>query len=100
MTFSIINKTTNKVISRFNFSPAGEPTSPNLRIDSLTAPSVVAHSHLTSNYLEDHEKAPDAIKDEAPNASIISPNHKIPIIDPNEVVGRSFLIPQEDCQRL
>ena len=41
MTFSILNTTTHKVINRSNVRPAGEPASPNLRIDPLTAPEIV-----------------------------------------------------------
>ena len=34
MTFYILNETTNKIISRSNVSLAGEPTSPNFRIET------------------------------------------------------------------
>ena len=53
MTFSILNKATNKVVNRSNVRPADEPTSPNLRIDTLTAPEVFTYRQLLSSSLED-----------------------------------------------
>ena len=38
MNFSILNTTTNEVISRSNVRPTGKPAPPNLRIDPLTTP--------------------------------------------------------------
>ena len=57
MTFSVLNITTNKVISKCNVRLAGEPTSPKLRIDPLTTPKVVKSRHLPSSYLEDNEES-------------------------------------------
>ena len=91
MTFSIINVTSNKVISRSNVRPAGETTSPNLRIDHLTAPEVVKSRDLPSNYLEDNEEASADSEKESPDTSTSSPKHDMPIIDPNDLVGRTFL---------
>ena len=54
MTFSIINTTINKIISTYNIRTVGEPTSPNLRINPLTAPEVVTSRHPHSDYLEDN----------------------------------------------
>ena len=56
--FSVLKITTNKVISRSNARPAGEPTSPNLMIDPLTAPEVVKNRYLPSDCLEDNEEDP------------------------------------------
>ena len=53
MTFSILNTTTNKVISRSNVSLAGDNTLPNLMIDPLTTPEVTTPRHLPSVHLED-----------------------------------------------
>ena len=54
MTFSILNTTTNKVISRSNVSPIGEPTSLNLMIDPLTTPEVVTSRHPPLENAEDN----------------------------------------------
>ena len=77
MTFSILNMNANKVISRSNVRPAGEPTSPKLMIHPLTAPEVVKHHHLPSNYLEHNEEAPSDAEKESPDACASSPNHNM-----------------------
>ena len=100
MTFSILNIATNKVISRYNVRSAEDPTSPNLRIDPLTAHKVVTSRHLPSVHLKTDQEAPVVVEDEAPNASNSSPKHTMHIVDPHDLVVRTFLIPQEDGQRL
>ena len=100
MTFSILNTATNKVVSRSNVRTADEPNSPNLSIDPLTAPEVVTSRHFPSVRLNNDEEDSAIIKYEAPNASTSSPKHIIPILDPYDLVGRIFLISQEDSQRL
>ena len=100
MTFSILNITTNKVISRYNVRPAGEPSSPNLRIDPLAAPEVVNSRHLLSTHLEDNEEPHAATEQASHNDSNSSPKQTMPVIDPNDLVGRTFLILQEDGQRM
>ena len=84
VTFSILNATTNKVISRSNIRIEGDPTSSNLRIDPLTAPKVVTSRHPPSNYLKNNEEAPAITEDEPPNSSISLPKHKMHIIDTND----------------
>ena len=100
MNFSILNATTNKVISISNVRLAGQPTSPNLRIDPLTVPEVVTSRHPPSDYIEDNEKDPDVTEEEPLNDSGSPPKHYMSIIDPSDLVGRSFLIPKGDGQRL
>ena len=51
ITFSILNITTNKVISRSNISLEVETISPNLRTDILTVSKVVKSWYLTSAHL-------------------------------------------------
>ena len=46
------------------------------------------------------EEAPVVTEDEAFNASTSLHKHSMPILGPNDIVGRAFLIPQEDVQRL
>ena len=61
MTFSILNTTTNNVISRSNIRILGEPISPSLRIDPLTTLEVATSHHLNSVHIKDAEQAPDVI---------------------------------------
>ena len=100
MVFSILNTTTTKFISRSNVRPEGEPTSPDLRIDPMTAPKVFTSRHPPYHCLKDNEEAPDVTEDELPDTSTSSPKHKIHVLDPNDLVGRNFVIPQDDGQRL
>ena len=100
MTFSILNVATNKVVSRSNVRLVDETTSPNLRINTLTTPGVVTSRHFALVYLKNDEEAPVITEDEAPNAFNSSPNHMIPITYPHDLVGRNFLMSQEDSQRL
>ena len=86
MTFSNLNITANKVISRSNARPAGEHTSLNLRIDPLTEPEVVTSSHPSSHHLKDDEEDPAITEDEPPDTSTSSPKHKIHILHPNDLV--------------
>ena len=100
MTFSTLNADTNKVVSRSNVRPEDKPTYPNLRIYLLTAPEIVTSPHLNSDHLEDDEEARVVTEDEAPNASASLPKHSMPILDPNDLMESTFLIPQEDGQHL
>ena len=99
MTFSILNTTTNKVIYRSNVRPAGDSVSPNLKIDPLIAPEIMKSRHLPST-IEHSKEASTPTEPTAPDDSTSSSNHPMPIIDPNDLVGRTFLILQEDGQRL
>ena len=100
VTFSILNSITNVIISRYDVRSAGKPTSPILRIDLLTTPKVITSRHLPSVHLENDDKSPAFAKGEAHNAYTSSPKNSMPILDPNDLVGRNFLIPQEDGQLL
>ena len=100
MIFSILKITTNKVISRSNVIPLGEPTSPNLIMYPLTTPEVVKSLHLPSNFLKDDKEAHDDAKTESPDSFTSPPKHAMPILDPNYIVSRTFLIVQEGGQHL
>ena len=80
MTFHVLNANTNKVISRSNVRIEGTPTSPNLRIESLTTPKVVISHHPPSDYFECNEEAPAVTEEGPPNASTSSPKNKMPIL--------------------
>ena len=58
VTFSILNTTTTKLITRSNARPADESTSSNLIIDPLTALDVDKSNHIPSNCVQDNEEAP------------------------------------------
>ena len=90
----------NEVIIRFNFRPACEPVSPNLSIEPLTSSKVVKSRHFPSDYLEDKEEAPADTEQESHDDSVSLPKHAMPILDPKDLVGRTFLIPQEDGQHI
>ena len=94
MTFSILNTTTNKVVSRSNIRALGEPTLPYLRIDPLTTPDVVTSHYPPSNYLKDNEESHAVTEEESHNVSASFPKHNITILYPNDLVGRTFLIPE------
>ena len=96
----MLNIATNKSVSRSNVRPADDPTSPNPRIDPLTAPKVFTSRHIPSVHLNNDEEALAVTEDEAPNASTSSPKHIILILDSHNLVGRTFIILQEDGQLL
>ena len=100
MTFSNLNTTTNIAISRYNSRPAGQPISPNLRTDPLTTHEVIKSRHLPSTNLENNEEPRVANKEALPTDSNSSPKQTMPIIAPSGLVGMTFLISQEDIQRL
>ena len=83
---------TNKVVSRSNVRPTDEPTSPNLRIDPLTATEVVTFRHLPSARLENDEKKILLLsKMKLPMLLLFSPKHAMPILEPHDLVGGLFL---------
>ena len=65
----ILRITTNKVISRSNVRPSGEPSSPNLRIGPLTGPQIFKSFYIPSNHLEDTEEPHAATEQASPNYS-------------------------------
>ena len=102
MTFKVLTNDTNKILHRSNVRPADDPASTNLKIEPLTVPKVV--KSLTDDISDSVFEEPLLI-DEDTNTSPTSSNpsnaHKsMPIIDPSDLVGRSFLRTEEDGQRL
>ena len=90
MTFKIFNPATNKVIDRSNVRAADEPNLINHRADHLTVPEVVSSLH---------GEPPPTLKEES-IATVPSTQRALPIIDPSDLVGRTFLLDKEDGQRL
>ena len=80
MTFKILTDDTHKVISRSNVRSADNPSSLNLRLDhnfgDLNPPLVVKSRHDDEN--GDNTYTP------------------MPTFDPNDIIGRTFLLPNED----
>jgi hypothetical protein len=82
MTFKILMDDTLKVIHRSNVRSALNPHAKNLRLDSLE-PGNVAMPIIKSRH------------DSADDGEILPP---MPIIDPLELIGRTFLMDKEDGQ--
>ena len=89
MTFKILTDNTKKIIYRSNIRSALDPKSRNLRMDLLN----------------DDKPITEVIKSRPNSASDVAPDHgerqsAIPIVDPNDLVGWTFLMPtREDGQR-
>ena len=102
MTFKVLTDDTNKVLHRSNVRPADDPASANLKIEPLTVPKVV--KSLTDDISDSVFEEPlliDEDTDASHTSSTPSDAHKsMPIIDPSDLVGRSFLRTEEDGQRL
>lgn len=83
MTFKTLKDDTRKIICRSNVRSADDGFAPNLRIDPLIAPIVVKSKD------ENDTKSNDVITDS-------SDQKPIAIINPSELVGRSFLLPADE----
>jgi len=83
MTFKVLTDDTLKVIHRSNVRSALNPHDKNLRLDPLE-PGDVATPIVKSRH------------DSADDGEILPP---MPIIDPSELIGRTFLMDKEDGQR-
>ena len=79
LTFKILNSSANKIINRSNVRPANDDKSPNLLADPITSPKII--KPLREDKSSNDKKS-------------------IPIIDPNELVGRTFLLDKEGGQHL
>jgi hypothetical protein len=82
MTFKILTEDTLKVIHRSNVRLALNPHAKNLRLDPLD-PGDVATPIVKSRH--------DSVDD----GEILPP---IPVIDPSELIGRTFFMDKEDRQ--
>jgi hypothetical protein len=83
MTFKILTDDTLKVIHRSNVRSALNPHAKNLRLDPLE-PGDVAMPIVKSRH------------DSADDGEILPP---MPVIDPSELIGRTFLMDKEDGQQ-
>lgn len=99
MTFKILTSDTNKVSHCSNVRPADDPISANSRAESLAVPKVV--KSLSDDVDNSTFEEPPLIEED--NTNPLPPpllRHSTPIIDPSDLVGRSFLRTEEDGQRL
>jgi hypothetical protein len=83
MSFKILTDDTLKVIHRSNVRLALNPHTKNLRLDPLE-PGNVAMPIVKSHH------------DSADDGEILPP---MPVIDPSELIGHTFLMDKEDGQR-
>jgi hypothetical protein len=81
MTFKVLTDDTRKIIYRSNIRSAADSKSRNLRLDPLndTVSSPIIRSRHDSSHHGEGNVPPD-----------------MPIIDPHDLVGRTFLLPQEE----
>ena len=99
MTFKILTSDTNKVINRSNVRPADDPASANLKVEPLAVPKVV--KSLTDDVNDSGFDEPPLIdEDDEPLPSLSERRKPMPLIDPSDLVGRSFLRTEEDGQCL
>ena len=95
MTFKILTDDTRKIIYRSNIRSALDPDSQNLRMEPLND-DLVLTPIIKSRRDSDAIASPDHGEENAANG-FASP---MPIVDPNDLVGRTFLMPpQDDGQR-
>ena len=100
MTFKIFNPSTNKVMHRSNVQAADEPDVINHRADYLTAPEVVTSLH-SEPFTASPTSKEEPISTVPPDDATSSPaTHALPILHPSDLVGRTFLLDEEDGQRL
>ena len=83
MTFHIFNPGTNKLINQSFVRPVNNITAPNLRADPINPPEIVTSLH-----------EPDD------SSSVPKQGQAMPILDPSNLVGRTFLLNKEGGQRL
>ena len=96
MTFKILNSSTNKIFTRSNVRPAKDDKSPNLRADPITSPKVIV-SLRDGNFKVEDLASTTTAEDSLSTSSSLRP---IPIVDPLDLVGRTFLLNKEGGQCL
>ena len=98
-TFKILTSDTNKILHRSRARPADDLVSMNLRAEPLAVPKVV--KSLSDDVGISIFEEPPLIDKESDNP-LPQPklHHPTPNIDPSDLVGRSFLHPEEDGQCL
>ena len=99
MTFKILTSDTNKTLHGSNVHPADDTSSLNLRAESLTVPQVV--KSLNDDISDSTFDVPSLVNEDNEELPPEPTSRKhMPIIDPSDLVGRSFLRTEEHGQRL
>ena len=99
MTFEILTSNTNIVSHHSNGRSVDNPVSVNLRAEPLAAPKVV--KSLSDDVDNPTFEEPPLIKEDSASPLPLPPLcHSTPIINPSDLVGRSFLCIEGDGQRL
>ena len=98
MTFKILNSSTNKIINRSNGRPVNGDKSPNLRANPLTSPEVM--KSLIGDKFNAGEEPHDYEASSNERYLPSSSKSSIPLVEPNDLVGRTFFLEKEGRQRL
>jgi len=96
MTFKILTDDTRKVITRSVIRSAATDKAPNLRLDPLDGESVkefIKSRKISKMSSENDDQASPSSEGEPP------PTSNAPLIDITDLVGRTFLINQDDGER-
>ena len=99
MTFKILTDKTCKIIHRSNVRSANDPLESNIRLDPLTIPKIIKDKTDLKNDTE----LPNPIDNSDPAIPGINNSNNrpaMPIIDPADLVGRTFLTPEDDDGKL
>ena len=89
LTFKVLSEDTQKILHRSVIQSATNPATANKR--AINSPDIVPQPHVHSCF---------DINDEANTDNEILGHSSMPIIHPEELIGRSFPIPQEDGELL
>ena len=102
VTFKIINSSTNKIINGSNVRIANYNTSSNLLGDPVTSPEVIKSLRQDNFEAEDatfktspNEEDPDSKTPTKDSSSPFLSSAPIYMVDPNDLVGRTFLMNKE-----
>ena len=95
MTFKILNFSTNKIINRSNVRSTNDNKSLNLQDNTLASPEVIAS--LRDDHFEDEESASEPTTENSSSTSLST--KPMPMIEPQDIVGRIFLLDKEGGQR-
>ena len=96
MTFKIINYSTNKNSNKSNVRSANDNESPNLRADNIASPELIK-SLREDNFKDEDSTSETPAKDSSSTSSSARP---VPAVDPQDLLGRTFLLNKVFIQRL
>ena len=96
MTFKIINISTNKIVNRSNVRPSNDDKHHNLRADAIASPKLIKLLQ-EDNFKDEDSTSRTPTKD---SSSTFSSTRPMPAVDPQDLVGRTFLLNKEGNQRL